>query len=316
MSGGRKAVIQEAHQRIEQFRQRMLRFKLCRIVWHATESYYEHNGVFLSAALSFYSIVSLIPLSFIAFWALSVAVTSATAQLQLEGLLNQYLLPETTEMVIDQVRLLAERGILSILGAWWGVLMFIWAGIRYFELLQMTLNRAWGGSEMRTFWRRKLLTIGAFIVAGVLVGVAIFLSMWMAAFDKLETVFGFSLGTFLETSVRVLPFIFSVLVFVLLYKFMPTVKVPWLLALGTGVPVGFAWEITKRVFTYLVASSKIYDSIYGPMASFILLMIWVYTSAIIVLFGAEMGAAWQHQNEEERNNTIASPSEPQVENAR
>ena len=289
-------MIQKATQRIERLKQQLLRFRLCRITWHATEAYYEHNGVFLSAALSFYSIVSLIPLVFTAFWALSVALTTATAQLQLEALLNQYLLPQTTLIVINQVRTLAERGILSILGAWWGVLMFVWAGIRYFELLQMTLNRAWGGSEMRSFWRRKILTIVAFIVAGLLVGIAIFLSMWMAAFDKLEPEFGFSLGTVIEVSARSLPFVFSVLVFVLLYKYMPTVHVPWRLALGTGIPVGVAWEITKRVFTALVASTKFYDSVYGPMASFILLMIWIYTSPIIVLFGAEMGAAWQHHN--------------------
>jgi len=301
-------VLEFATSKVEAWKQQLLRFKLARVIWEALEAYHEHNCVFMSAALSFYSLVSLVPLAFVAFWALSVAVTSAAAQIQLEGLLNQYLLPSTTVIVIAQVRELADRGILSILGAWWGVLMFIWAGIRYFELLQVTLNRAWGGSETRTFWRRKALTFGAFIVAGLLVGTAIFTSMSMAAYRHLETTFGFSLGSLIEISAQYLPFVFSVAVYVLLYKFMPTVPVRWRLALGTGIPVGIVWEITKRVFTYLVASSKIYSDIYGPMASFILLMIWVYMSSIIVLFGAEVGAAWQKVNGEHKADEIASPS--------
>ena len=304
-------MIDDLRSRLDKVKRWLLRFKPARVAWLAIESYHEHNCVFMSAALSFYSLVSLIPLAFIMFWSLSVMVTSATAQIQLESLLNNYLLPQTTVIVIAQVRELADRGILSILGAWWGVLMFVWAGIRYFELLQVTLNRAWGGSEERTFWRRKALTFAAFVVAGLMVGVAIYLSMSMAAFKHLQPAFGFSMGRFIEILVQYLPFLFSILVFVLLYKYMPTVHVRWRLALGTGIPIGIAWEITKRVFTGMVASTKIYSDIYGPMASFILLMLWVYTSSIVVLFGAEFGAAWQRINGHipgDEDDEISSPS--------
>ncbi len=81
----------------------------------------------------------------------------------------------------------------------------------------------------------------------------------------------------------------------LLYKYMPRAYVPWRLALGAAVPVGITWELVKHWFASIVADTGFFSSIYGPMATLVLLMVWIYVSANIVLFGAEYAAAWEKE---------------------
>ena len=94
----------------------------------------------------------------------------------------------------------------------------------------------------------------------------------------------------------------------LLYKFMPSTFVPARLAFWTALPVGLLWEATKRIFAELVVGTGIYRGIYGPMAGFVMLMVWVYISAAIILFGAEYAAAWQSLGEENEGKDPPIPS--------
>mgnify|MGYP001588466721 CR=1 FL=1 len=98
---------------------------------------------------------------------------------------------------------------------------------------------------------------------------------------------------------RTVPFVLSIVIFFLIYKFMPRGHVPWRLALTASVPAAILWETGKRVFADYVTRSQHYSTLFGPMASLIVLMVWIYYSATLVLFGAEMGAAWQQDVEQE-----------------
>lgn len=280
---------------LEAFKQWLLRFRLLRVVWRAGEAYHRHGCMFLSSALSFYAIISLIPLAVLAFWGLTVLVgSSETAQRYLTELLDNYLLPETTGVVIDRAQALAGQSIAGFLGVWWSLLVFIWSGANFFELIQTTLSRAWGGNNVRSFWKRKLVTVLAFIMAGLLGMLAVSLTTALTAFRlKGYVLFGFSPGPLLVWALNVLPVVFSVLLFVFLYRYMPVVHVPWSIAIGIGIPVGVVWELGKRLFTVLMVDSGIYAQIYGTMMGFILLMVWIYFSAALLLLGAEIGAAWQ-----------------------
>jgi membrane protein len=290
----------EHHQQLIALKQWAHRFRLVRIVWRAFDAYHEHGCMFMTSALSFYAIISLIPLAALAFWALTVLIgSSETAQQYLAGLLNNYLLATTTSIVIDRAQALAGRSIAGFLGVWWSLLVFVWSGARFFELLQVTLSRAWGGNSERSFWRRKLVSVLAFLAAAMLGGLALALSASLTAFQlKDYELFGFSPSMLLVLALHILPVVFSILLFVFLYRFMPVVHVPWGIAFGTAIPVGIVWEVGKRLFTLIVVDSGIYYQIYGPMMSFILLMVWIYFSAALLLFGAEIGAAWQHDLEQ------------------
>lgn len=289
--------MERAKRQLEELKQWLLRFTPVRIVWMAVEAYYRHDCIFMVSALSFFAIISLIPLAVLCFWGLTVLVgSSETAQHYLAGLLNNYLLPATTEVVIERAQALAGSSIAGFLGVWWSLLVFVWSGAKFFDLIQVTLSRAWGGNNVRPFWKRKLFTVIAFIMAGVLGVLAVALSTALTAFRlKGYELFGFSPGTVLLWALHVLPVVFSIMLFVFLYRYMPVVYVPWRVAIGTGVPVGIVWELGKRLFTLLIVDREIYRQVYGTMTGFILLLVWIYFSGALLLMGAEIGAAWQHE---------------------
>ncbi len=301
--------MEQARRQLDAVRQWLLRFRLVRIFWRAGEAYHRHGCMFLTSALSFYAIISLIPLAVLTFWGLTVLVgSSETAQQYLEGLLNNYLLSTTTNVVIERAQALAGQSIAGFLGVWWSLLVFVWSGANFFELIQTTLSRAWGGNNVRSFWKRKLVTVLAFIMAGVLGVLAVALTTTLTAFRlKGYVLFGFSPGTVLLWALHILPIVFSILLFIFLYRYMPVVYVPWKIAIGTGIPVGIVWEVGKRLFTLIIVDRGIYWQIYGPMTSFILLLVWIYLSAALLLMGAEVGAAWQHELRADREATLAPP---------
>ncbi|MGH8104374.1 MAG: YihY/virulence factor BrkB family protein [bacterium] len=283
---------------VERARAWLLRYQLIRAILLAGERYEMDGCVYMAAALSFYGILSMIPLTFVGLWALTALAGSySIAQSQLEGFLRNYLLPDVARDLMLRIRGIADAGALSILGTWWGGLAFIWSGISFYEFLQSTLSKAWGGQSARQFLHRKLFTLVAFLIAGILMGLTMFLTAATTTLESISLrILGDSLSDFWVGVVHGLPFVLSIAVFFLLYKFMPRVFVPWRLALGAAVPVAVLWEIGKRIFTVYVTSSHRYTSLYGPMASLVVLMVWIYYSSSLVLFGAEVGAAWQNES--------------------
>jgi membrane protein len=276
-----------------------LRFRGVRILWRAIEAYDKDGCVYMAAALSFYAMLSLIPMTFVGLWAMTAIVGSSEgAQKALRELLSQHLMPQAVNDLMQRVENIAQAGVSSILGTWWSVLAFAWSGVSFYESLHSTLSTAWGGQQIRPFIQRKLLTLAAFAAAGVFFVLTMYLTATITAIDNLDRkVLGVSLHGFWVGLARVLPFAFSIAMFCLLYKFMPNAFVPWRLALATATPIGILWELGKRLFTTYVASRGTYNNIYGPMAGFVLLMVWIYYSSTVVLFGAEVGAAWQREDE-------------------
>jgi membrane protein len=147
---------------------------------------------------------------------------------------------------------------------------------------------------VRPFFQRKLWTILAAVIAALFFGLSLILTTTVITLNRIAPeVLGFDLHGVWLWVYSVLPWLFAVAMMFLVYKFMPNAHVPWRLALAAAIPVGITWELFKRIFTDIMASSNVYTSIYGTMSSVVLLMLWVYGSAVWVLLGAEYAAAWQ-----------------------
>jgi membrane protein len=268
-----------------------------RALLESFKAYEEHGCGYMTSALSFYAVVSLIPLAFIALWSLTRIIgSSAGAQEYLNSMLHQFLLPKAADDVMDQAEVLFETSLLSLFGAWWAIVAFLWSGVRFYEMLHLVLTRAWGGGSSRPFLERKAWTIMAFVVAGLFFGLTMMTTASVTTLSRLEDIIpGIALANFEAVVAWVLPWLFSIAMIYLLYKYMPRAYVPWRLALGAAVPVGITWELVKHWFASIVADTGFFSSIYGPMATLVLLMVWIYASANIVLFGAEYAAAWEKQ---------------------
>ncbi|MCC6442617.1 MAG: YihY/virulence factor BrkB family protein [Armatimonadetes bacterium] len=285
------------------FMQKLMRYRWMRVLCSALEAYDQDGCIYMAAALSFYGMLSLIPLTFVGLWALTAVIGSShEALVRLEAILRQNLVPSAADDLVRRIQEIAAAGVFSILGTWWSVLAFAWSGVSFYETLHSTLSTAWGGVPVRPFLQRKLLTLTAFLVASLFLLLTLFLTAAVTAIDQIyQSFFGVPLHYLWAGLGRALPFAFSIALFFLLYKFMPNIYVPWRLALAVAAPVGILWEVGKMLFTAYIASRSTYSSFYGPMAGFVLLMIWIYYSSSIVLFGTEIGAAWQRETRKDKD---------------
>ena len=272
------------------------------VLYRATLAYQHHRCIYMSAALSFFATLSVIPLAYSAVLALaSIVGSTEAAQAQLHTVLAQYLRPGTADVVMDRVEVLLARGGLWSGGAWWGLLLVLWSGVRFYETLQNVFAAAWGWSRMRPFFHRHGISVLAFASAALLLGVAVGLSVVASTYAHAsQHIAGLPVAPIALALANGLPLLLAVAVYFLVYKFLPPVEVPWRLALLLGSGTALVWELLRRGFIAFVVKSGAYSAVFGPLASLMLLLIWIYATASLLLFGAELGAACQQFEAEQQ----------------
>lgn len=90
----------------------------------------------------------------------------------------------------------------------------------------------------------------------------------------------------------------AILVFALIFKWTPHSRVRWREAFAGAAATTILWEIASVIFMKLVPFFD-YQRIYGKMGAAIALLVWIYTSNLIMLFGANLSAQVHRMNTEE-----------------
>lgn len=254
----------------------------------------EDHAPRLAAALAYYTAFSIAPLLVVVIGVVGIIVSQQTVQEQILTEVQRSVGPDAAKMVgelITNASKPAEGLLATILGI---ATLLLGAG-GAFGQLQDALNTIWDvdpsstgkqNSGVRLQIQNKFLSFGMVLVVGFLLLVSLVINAVIAA---LSTYVG-SLVPGVEFLVTLLNLVISLVVitamFALLYKFLPKIKLEW-----RDVIIGAA--LTSVLFTvgrfllgwYLGRSGT--ASAYGAAGSFVLILLWIYYSAQIVLFGAE-----------------------------
>ena len=90
----------------------------------------------------------------------------------------------------------------------------------------------------------------------------------------------------------VLPRLFTFLALLGLYRWVPNTKVKWSEAFWGALMVTLAWKIATNGFTWYFSSGLVqYELVYGSLGAVVALILWIYISGLIILFGAHLSAA-------------------------
>jgi membrane protein len=88
------------------------------------------------------------------------------------------------------------------------------------------------------------------------------------------------------------PWLFTLVLFVALYRWVPNTQVPRAAALWPAVIVSAVWQIGASIFSWYVSSGLApYQVVYGSLGTIVALIFWIYLSSWLILFGAHLGAA-------------------------
>jgi membrane protein len=251
----------------------------------------EDNAPRLAAALSYYIAFSLAPLLVLIISLLGFLLQEDLAREQVLTQVSRTVGPQAAELlsgIIDSLRQPAS-GIISTL---LGIAALVFGALSTFEQLKGALNTVWDVPPeklrvgARGFVLTKLISFGMVVVIGLLLLISLVISTVLNAFDSYISSLFPGAPFLLSVMNTVVSFGMIVVVFALIYRILPDVRLEW-----RDVWIGAA--ITALLFVIGKAALSLYlgttgtTSAYGAAGSFVLILLWIYYSAQIVLFGAE-----------------------------
>jgi membrane protein len=172
------------------------------------------------------------------------------------------------------------RGPIGIIG----FARLIWAGSAMFGAISRAVNRAWGIRKDRPFYVKKIRDLAMALSAGLLIGLSIGLTSGVQILRSTDVSLPYGV---VETFTRILGLIITFGIFLLIYRFVPSMKVYWRYVWPGAILGAILFEIAKTLFVFYLANFSNYEMIYGSVASSIILLFWVYISAFTLILGAE-----------------------------
>jgi len=174
------------------------------------------------------------------------------------------------------------------------VVVVFWASSWIFSFIESSINRAWDIPNQRTFWESRLRTIALLALGSVSLFGSAALTIFVGV-ARARAAEHIHLGRYASASAFIGWFWYLVLlgtgilvavfVFAMVYKWTPHCKVFWREAFSSAVVAAIAWEVAGYIFMKVVPLFD-YQQVYGRMGTVVALLAWVYTSNMILLFGA------------------------------
>ncbi len=245
----------------------------------------------MAAAISFYFLLSAVPLTLLGFSVLGMVLGSPSAASDFVlGVINlqRFFPPGTMPLRSFFESFVARAQVVSIVSL--ALLLFFSGGV--FLTVESAINRVFERRENRPLWRQVLFAYILMILTYLsLFGSAVMTWGTMIAADRLASVFEISyarLGVFWKIFWLIMPVVWVSFFFALIYKIIPHRKVPWKYALVGGIFGGVAWEIAKRLFTiYIIKIVKV-NELYGGISVVLATFMWIFYTAAIFLLGGEL----------------------------
>ena len=271
------------------------------VSWRALKKYIETDGEQRAASFAYYALFALFPLIllFISIGSLFLDETHSSAAL-IEyvrsyipvGLDGQNVVVDTIRGVIQ-----SRRGVSSV-----AVVGIVWGSLGFFHALVRGVNRAWGTLEY-PWWRLpfKNLTMVAIVASALFLGMIVPGIMLAIQTFMHRYSFGYFEGTLLSLFAKMqfcVPLIVLFYGFSMFYKFAPRRSTSFSEVWMSALVVTILLHFLRNLFVLYVLNFSHFNKIYGTLGGVVALLMWVYLSGTIIIFGGCLCAAQAEVAEE------------------
>lgn len=255
----------------------------------------EDNAPRLAAAIAFTTMFSLAPLLILVvsvagiFWGSQSGGAQAALVQDMQGMIGA----EGATVIQGALENAERPGSGGTLATILGVVTLIIGATALFAQLQDALNTIWGvkpnprEGAVKTLIKARLLSFGMILTVGFLLLVSLVVSVAIAAVANILP----SIGPLTEWLVQAVNIVVSVglstALFALIYRYLPDARVEWRDVWVGGLITALLFTIGKLLIGLYLGNSSA-ASAYGAAGSLVVLLSWVYFSAMILLFGAEV----------------------------
>jgi membrane protein len=264
-------------------------------------SQFSADGAFtLAAALSFYLALSLAPLVMVAISVAGLIWGRQAASQELVREIQGMVGPQGAQVVQAIITSGSQsgRGVVALV---LGIVATLFGATGVFVQLQYSLNRIWNvtakpGRTVRDLIRARLLALAMVLGSGVLLLASLVLTAVLTAAGRRLAEIAAMPGMWRLLDVGV-SFIIVSLLFAMIYKALPYVKIRWNHVWLGAFITGLLFTLGKFLIGLYLGYSSV-GSAYGAAGSLIILLVWVYYSSLILFFGAELTQAFAQRSGE------------------
>lgn len=249
----------------------------------------EDNLTVVAAGVGFFVLLGLIPGLVVVISICGLVVDPVVVQQQLDTWGTMVPI-EAREILQNEIGRISEASGLVGFGALFGLLLVLWSGSKAMKALIQAFNIVYDELERRSFIHFNLLalgmTLGAVLVALVAIGaiVALPIVLGLAGLD--------------ESSRRLIawarwPLLIGIFMtgLALLYRYAPNRPPPrWKWITWGSILATVLWIAGSALFSFYVSNFANYNKTYGSLGAVVILLMWFYLTAFVVLLGAELNS--------------------------
>jgi membrane protein len=267
-----------------------------RILLAAWRGFNNHQCQLRASALTFYSLLSIVPIAAMAF---GIAKGFDMQTILQERLLEKF---EGQEEVLTKVFEFANKLLANTSGgvvAGVGVAVLFWTIIKVLGNIESSLNDIWGIKKPRSLTRKATDYLSVMLISPILLVVSgsatIFIASQVTFITQKIAVLG-ALGTVVSFILKFAPYSIMWVLFSFIYIFMPNTKVNFKSGLFAGIIAGTINQTVQWLYVTFQVGVAQYNAIYGSFTALPLFLVWVQLSWLIVLAGAELSYAHQQSD--------------------
>jgi membrane protein len=277
----------------------------------AVAQWFRHRSARLGAALAFYSVFSMGPLLLLVVAISGLFFGADAVRGSLSGQFRSLLGPIGSQ-AIEAMLAGASSKPAGHAAALVGVFLILISAVGVVAQLKDAMNTIWNvedPGEVSIWWyaRTYLVSFAGVLALGFLLTIALVLSATLSAISNAVGGEAAAASTLWEAINFIVSLAILAALFAMLFKWFPDTEVAWQEVWFGAIVTALLFNIGKLVIGWYVGSQGL-ESTYGAAASIIVLLIWVYYSAQIVLFGAELTHAYSAERGSRRRQSPDSVS--------
>jgi membrane protein len=257
------------------------------------QGYVRDNCALRASAMTFYSLLSVVPVVALAF---GIAKGFGLEQ-RLEGQLYERLAGQ--EEVVAQILTFARSLLENTKGglvAGIGVIFLFWTALKVLRHIEDALNEIWK-VKSRTFVRQFTDYLTIMIISPLLMIVSsslnVYITTQVTAITDTVTVLEVASPVIFHV-LQWVPYALTWLLFIMVYLVMPNTRVRFGSALIAGIIAGTLFQVLQGSYLHIQVLLSRYNAIYGSFAALPFFLIWLQLSWMILLLGAQIAYAHQH----------------------
>jgi membrane protein len=260
--------------------------------WRGIGELYSSEGLTHAASIAYYALLSLFPFLLLVFSILGMVTADDADRDAVVRFVFRYF-PSQFEFMTGQLD--AFRGETISLGVG-GLLALTWASLGVFNAVSSAIDHAWGVERRRSFLMHRLMSFlmlvsagGVFIAAVILASLArvaetnwfwevVSRSGWLSWLSQVSADYGAT--------------VLLIACVALLFYFIPNTYIRFRWVWPGAILTGLLWRGALSAFSWYARDLASWNKVHGSIAAVVVFLFWVYISAVILLYGVEMTAAY------------------------